>query len=174
MDRRRQTPEAQASSCNLDECMNQRFSRCVFWLTIGVAVNTVSIRSLSAQDNSCAHEGVGRQIASDYEVGPDLLCDGGVVNLTPPLSIPGRQSLSKCPAFVNFEPAYVAKRTKPGFRVTATRPLTGYLVLYNCETSYFLFMFPWDKKCNVASQTPFGSFLSHTGEGLCQGSISKH
>ena len=154
--------------------MTRRFSTYSLWLAIVVAVKVVPVTALSAQDDSCAHEGLGSQIASDYEVGPDLLCGGGVVNLAPPLSLPGRQALSKCPAFVNFEPAYVSKRTKPGSRITVTRPLTGYLVLYNCETSYLLFMFPWDKKCNVASQTPFGSFLSHIGEELCQRPVGKH
>ena len=122
----------------------------------------------AAQAPACPDEGMGLQVASNFEVGPDLLCGGSVINIRPPLKMSGGPSLTSCPAFINFEPAYISKKTKVGFQVTSSRPMTGYLVLYDCETSYLFFMFPWDKKCNVASQTPFGAFMSHDSEAPCQ------
>ncbi len=134
---------------------------------VSVTATVGPIGLLSAQAPPCPDEGMGTQVDSKFDIGPDLLCGGSVINITPPLSISGGQTLKKCPAFINFEPAYMFKKTKVGFRITGTRAMTGYLVLYNCETSYFFFMFPWDKKCNVASQTPFGSFISHISEAVC-------
>jgi hypothetical protein len=126
------------------------------------------LNGLSAQ-TPCPDEGLGVQLQISATTGSNLDCGSGAIAILPPGTIPGtNQQVAHCPTWINVAPAYMTKKSpKVGYKITGTQNLSGVMTIYDCNTTYILWIFPWDTTCRVKSSGAFGGYIHHTAEAVC-------